>query len=315
MLELFNLHVRTAGVGENSMEALEGTLNHIRFQNDKNFLIGMFQDGKREHCALGVIHLPEAGQIYRLFGKWMDDSKWGRQFKFDRYEIIIPKDELGIFRYLVKTAKFVGPIVGKRIIDKYGDTALDVLTAEPERVASEISGITLTRAHEIQKALIDNKALESVMVELEATLGGTGIRRSVYDDLITRFGVDAVKVLKEQPYDVLCSCNGCGFLTADKVAIDRLSIDRQDIGRQKAAVLHALEANQQGGGHTWMKTDVLLTQAQALIGYVPQAGYVQLLRAAEIVDAQPEQLTAKATTAAAEAEIATIIKEFLSYGI
>lgn len=295
------------------MEAIEGTLNHIRYQNDKNFLIGMFQAGKTETCALGVIHRPEPGQLYRLFGKWNDDSKFGKQFKFDRYEIIIPKDELGIFRYLVKIAKFVGPIVGRRIIDQYGETALDVLTAEPERVASEISGITFARAAEIQKALIANKALESVMVELEATLGGMGLRRSVFDDLIAKYGPDAVKIIKEQPHAVLSGCSGCGFPTADKIAIERLQCDRQDIGRQKAAVLHVLEENQRNGGHTWMQIDVLLTQCQMLIGYVPQSGYIALIDAGEII--QTGSLVAKATTAQAEREIAEIIKGFLINGI
>lgn len=294
------------------MEALEGTLNHIRYQNDKNFLIGMFQDGKRETCALGVIHRPEAGQLYRLFGKWRDDSKWGQQFAFDRYEIIIPRDELGIFRYLVKIAKFVGPVVGKRIIDTYGETALDVLTNNPARVAAEISGITEPRAIEIQKALVANKALESVMVTLETTLGGMGLRRSVFDDLIARFGPDAVKCLQDAPYRILCDCSGCGFPTADKIALERLQVDRQSIDRQKAAVLHVLEENQRNGGHTWMQTDVLLTGCNALIGYVPQTGYLQLLEAGEIVVSPDKKMTAKAATAAAESEIAGIIKGFLT---
>ena len=293
------------------MEALTGTLNHIRYQNDKNFLIAMFQDGKKETCALGVIHRPEAGQLYRLFGKWKDDSKWGQQFAFDRYEIIIPRDELGIFRYLVKIAKFVGPIVGKRIIDIYGETALDVLTNDPQRVAAEINGITEPRALEIQKALIDNKALESVMVTLETTLGGMGLRRSVFDDLIARFGPDAVKCLQDAPYRILCGCSGCGFPTADKIALERLQVDRQSVERQKAAVLHVLEENQRNGGHTWMQTDVLLTACNALIGFVPQSGYLQLLEAAEIVSAG-SRMTAKAATAQAEKEIAEIIKGFLT---
>jgi len=140
-----------------------------------------------------------------------------------------------------------------------------------------------------------------------------GLRRSVFDDLIARFGPDAVKCLQDASYRILCDCSGCGFPTADKIALERLQVDRQSIDRQKAAVLHVLEENQRNGGHTWMQTDVLLTACHALIGFVPQLGYMQLLEAGEIVVSPDKKMTAKAATAQAEQEIATIIKDFLNH--
>jgi len=41
--------------------------------------------------------------------QWVDDPRFGRQFKFTRYVAEIPQSTDGIYRYLVKVAKWVGP--------------------------------------------------------------------------------------------------------------------------------------------------------------------------------------------------------------
>jgi len=66
------------------MDLIEATLNHIRFQNDRGFLIGMFQSEKNEFAGLGNILRPEIGMSYKLMGKWSIDPSGGSNSKSKR---------------------------------------------------------------------------------------------------------------------------------------------------------------------------------------------------------------------------------------
>jgi len=238
-------------------DSIEAILSHIRFSNEKGFLIGCFQKNGKEIVGLGNILRPEVGQEYRLFGKQIRDPKWGSQYKFSTYESIVPKSNGGIYRYLVRTAKFVGPKIGTEIIEKYGTNALEVLKNEPNRIATEIKGITLERAEVIQKALVENEQTEAAIVEVEGIVGGLGLRGNLAVELVSKHGYDAIQLLKDDPYAVLTSIRGLGFLAADKVALTRLQYTSGDDRRRMAGVRHILKQNRVDG-NIWMReADVL----------------------------------------------------------
>ncbi len=110
------------------MDTLTGTLADIRFSKN-GFLIGNLESGE---TVLGNMSEPVLGQEYSLSGDWVDDPRWGRQFKFQRYAAETPKDAEGIYLYLVRVCRWVGPHVGRQIVKQFGNTALDVLKTHPE---------------------------------------------------------------------------------------------------------------------------------------------------------------------------------------
>jgi len=241
-------------------DSIEATLNHIRFQNDDGFLIGRFQvhgNDRKEIIGLGNILQPEIGMKYRLFGRIINDPKWGKQYKFQTYEAIVPKSTSGIYRYLVRVAKFVGPKIGMAITEQYGEDTLDVLKADPERVATEIRGITIERAKNIQAALIKNEQTEAAIVEVERIVGGLGLRKNLATELVAKHGYDAIKLLKDNPYNTLTKIRGIGFLAADKVALQRLKYQRGDNRRRMAGVKYILEQNRLNG-NIWMRESKLI---------------------------------------------------------
>ena len=103
------------------MDTITGTLADIRFSKN-GFLIGQLDSGE---TVKGNMLEPIIGQEYRLAGDWVNDPRWGRQFTFSRYATETPRDAEGVYRYLVRVAKWVGPIVGRRIVQAFGDDALD----------------------------------------------------------------------------------------------------------------------------------------------------------------------------------------------
>ena len=248
------------------MDTITGTLADIRFSKN-GFLIGLLEDGE---SVLGNMSEPIIGQAYRLAGDWVDDPRWGRQFKFDRYAAEAPQDAEGVYRYLVRVAKWVGPIVGRRIIKAFGDDTLAILKEDPQRAADEIKGLTLDRAQEISKNLLANQDRESAAVELESMLGGQHLPKHTITTLIETYHSEAPARVRQAPYASLMDIRGIGFTLADRVAVSpAVGYARDGEERRMAATLHVLEEAASGAGHTWLPGEKLIKDVQELIGFPP----------------------------------------------
>lgn len=251
-------------------ESVIGILKQIRFQSDQGFLIGIFSghgQKKKIHgtfSALGSMINPEIGLAYKLFGQWEANGQWGSQFKFTNYEVLQPSDTKGIYQYLVRVCKWVGPTVAGRIVDKYGTDTLTVLKTAPEKVASEINGITKERATEIQTSLKKNEYIEKAMVELEKIFAPiAGLRKSMAAEVIQTWKSDSIDRLKANPY-ILTQINGVGFPTADKVA-QAMGFDPESIFRESAAASHIISESMQAGS-VWIDKNDLAARVKTLIG-------------------------------------------------
>ena len=248
------------------MDTITGTLSDIRFSRN-GFLIGLLEDGE---SVLGNMSEPVIGQTYRLAGDWVDDPKWGKQFKFQRYAAETPQDQEGVYRYLVRVAKWVGPAVGRQIIKTFGDDALDVLKTDPHQAADLIKGLTLTRAEEISRNLLANEDREAAAVELETMLGGLHLPKHCITTLIETHHSDAPARVRQAPYTSLMDIRGIGFTLADRVAVSpAVGYDRDGEERRMAATLYVLEEAAAGAGHTWLPGEKLIKEVQELIGFPP----------------------------------------------
>ena len=248
------------------MDTITGTLTDIRFSKN-GFLIGLLSSGE---AVKGNMNEPVIGQEYRLAGDWEDDPKWGRQFKFQRYATETPQDAEGIYRYLVRVAKWVGPIVGRAIVKTFGDDALTILKQDPQRAADEIKGLTLKRAEEISRDLIKNQDREAAAVELESMLGGLHLPKHTITTLIETHHSEAPSRVRQFPYSTLMDVRGIGFTLADRVAVSpAVGYDRDGMERRMAASLHVLQEAAEGAGHTWLPGEKLIKEVQELIGFPP----------------------------------------------
>jgi len=264
------------------MDNIDAILNHIRFQNDRGFIIGTFQAEKDEFAGLGNILRPEIGMEYKLFGKWVKDPKWGRQFKIKTHEAIIPKSTDGIYRYIVRIVRWVGPKIGRAMIEQYGTETLDILRQAPDRVATDIKGITIARAREIQSHIIQNQEIEGALVELEKLIGGAGLRQSLPMDLVQKWGGDAVSMLKENPYRLI-QMKQVGFPSADRLAVDRFKVEPRSVFRQQAAVIHAIREKTHGEGHVWVGVNELVGDVRGMIRCDPGDGLKRAIEKGAVV--------------------------------
>lgn len=283
-------------MNENLTEKTEvrGLLDKIIYQNDNGFLIASFLSDGGAITALGTLINPQVDLDYQLTGEWSETSTHGKQFKFSGHRTMLPQDPNGIFKYIVRICKYVGVEVGNDLVNRYKGETLNVLRLDPDRVSKETKGLTLARAEEIRKSLIDNQKNEQVQVDLEALLDVPGMRKALVKELIDEYRDNAPAKIKENPY-ILTDFHRVGFLMADKVAVLKVGIARDHVKRKMAATLHCIKENMQEG-NVWILKAELITKITDLIQVSePDAGIKELLKKGKIVKKRGAYATTKAS--------------------
>lgn len=261
----------------------------------------------------GSIVNPREGLTVTLTnGTWKKHTYLGKtsqQFNFEFGKVEAPTDVAGIYRYLVKHAKFVGPGIGQRLVDKYGEKTLDELRNNPARVAFEIKGLTRERAVTISEELKQNEENEQAMVELEGLLGDiAGLPKSLIPAMIREYGPAAADAIRENPYR-LTMFAGVGFTLADRVAIEKLEIAKDSMYRKQAAVRHVLSEIMQSG-HVWAQRVQVIEDCLGLIGFNVEDAVTKMIEALALSERGEHVTTISA--AVNERWIASVVRALLS---
>ena len=195
-----------APVDKSAQEQLQGALATIRY-HQANFLIGILDDGT---TVKGNMLSPQVGLEYAFQGRWERHPRWGDQFSFTDYRSFYPTDLDAVRSYLMENCKWIGPEISKRLVTAYGEQTLAVCKEEPERVTSDIAGITLRRAQEIAAMLRNNEADENLQLALKNLLGGTRVSRRAVSQILKKWGQDAPAHIRENPYALIEAIDGIG---------------------------------------------------------------------------------------------------------
>lgn len=225
---------------------INGRLERIFFgPTDDHFVIGRFAGPNGAFSAKGTVLEAQVGLEYELTGEWVQDPKFGRQFSVETSSTVEPKDHDALASYLQDHAKWVGPVIAEKIIELFGDDALDVCKNDPAQLV-QINGITEERAAELSDALRSRKDLEKVDLGLRQLLGGI-VSKTALKRIRSRWGIKAVEHVTEKPYDMVYYIEGVGFPTADKVARQKLQIAHDDPYRIEAGIFHVLQEASRSG--------------------------------------------------------------------
>ena len=135
---------------------LEGEVISIIYKNDVNsYTIAEFETEDDMLTIVGYLPFISIGDSLKIIGKFVEHKSYGRQFKIDTFEKLMPKTLGALERYLANgNIKGVGEKLAKRIINKFGDDTISVLRDTPLRLA-EIRGISESRAKEISESFIE----------------------------------------------------------------------------------------------------------------------------------------------------------------
>jgi exodeoxyribonuclease V alpha subunit len=263
-------------------DRLQGSVERITYYNDENgYSVLRLDIEGRSDLVTVVGNLPEVqpGESLRLEGRWTVHPQYGRQFKAEWCEQVLPASVEGIKAYLGSgMIKGVGPVTAQRIVQRFGVDTLQVLDEEPGRLR-EALGVGPKRAASIARAWEEQKHIREVMMFLQRHGVSTNLAVKVYKT----YGDDALQVVQQDPYRLARDIWGVGFKTADKVARD-LGLPQDAPSRVQAGVSYAL-SQLADDGHVYAPQEELVAKAATLLEVDPEliGDAIKALHAEEVV--------------------------------
>lgn len=215
---------------------LKGEIKEIIFQNEINsYTIAVMETEFEELTVVGYLPFITIGDSLKLEGKYVEHPEYGRQFKIETFEKIMPETLDSLERYLGNgTIKGVGPATAKRIVDYFGDETLYVLKFEPEKLGN-VKGITRNKGLEIAAQFNENWELWQIVGFLEKFGIGVQNSKNVYKAL----GVNAIEEIEANPYVLIDVANNVDFKLIDKMALE-MGVALNNEKRIRSGIKYAL---------------------------------------------------------------------------
>jgi len=250
---------------------LSGSVERVTFHNPENgfAIVRLRPDAPArrrdaDEEALVVVGVfaeaPDVGSMWKLTGTWVDDPKWGRQFKIATAHPFTPTTLDGLERYIGSgVVKGLGPKTAKRIVEHFGDELIPVLESEPQRLA-EVRGLSRIIAQELRSFWSDKKRNR----EAALFLSGLGLTPRMIARIIEKYGAGAEDAIRRNPYRLAQDIERIGFRRADAIARTlKMPLDAPE--RIEAGVLHLL-SQAADDGHCYYPFEALCTKAAELLG-------------------------------------------------
>ena len=243
-------------------ELLGGLIERVTFHNESNgfCVLRIKARGHRDLVTLvGHAAAVTAGEWITASGIWITDRDHGLQFKAAFLKVSAPTSREGIEKYLGSgMIRGIGPVYAKKLVNAFGEQVFTVIEDTPERLA-EVDGIGPIRRERMVTAWADQKVIREIMLFLHTH--GVGTARAVR--IFKTYGMDAVRVMTENPYRLARDIYGIGFKTADAIAM-KMGIAQNALIRVQAGISYALmEARDEG--HCGLPREALIPLAEKLL--------------------------------------------------
>lgn len=240
---------------------LTGEVKDIIYKNESNgYMIASFYMSNEDTTIVGYLPFVNKGDNLKVQGRFVVHPDYGEQFKVETFEKIMPETLDALERYLANgVIKGIGPATAKKIIKKFGESTIEVMKIEPEKL-SQIKGITKEKAREISESFIENWELWQIVGFLEKF----GISSASSQTIYKKLGNDTINKVQEDPYILEELGVKVDFSTIDKMALE-IGIERSSLRRVGSGIRHALNLATYNG-HSCVLEANLITFVTGLLG-------------------------------------------------
>ena len=240
---------------------IEGPIEEIIFRNEQNGYTVFVLDFKTTPVVcVGKLINANIGENLSLTGEYVNNSKYGYQFSFESYEVILPSTLAGIERYLCSgLIKGVGPVTAKNIVNHFKEQTFDIIEMSPASLA-EVKNISMKKAIEIGEKFKELKKLQNSVMFLQKYNITTNMALKIYDV----YGSRTIDIVKNNPYKLVEDIDGIGFTTADRIA-KSIGIPSDSAYRIRAGILHTLNTSIEKSGNTYLPKAMLLKVSSTLL--------------------------------------------------
>lgn len=221
------------------MEQVKGYVVATLFHNVNNHysIIKIRIDQKKDEklTIVGYFDIPEKNELIMYHGEYVDHERFGRQFKAEFIEKVLPNSNEAVIRFLSSSLfPKVGAKTAEKVVEALGENCLNLIK-EDETVLESVD-IKDELKQTILNVLKNNNRIE----EQIKLFVGYGLNMKEIIKLDAFYGKEMTNVLLSDPYQMVVDIDGIGFKTADRIA-KNMNIDEDDPRRLRAAVLYCLD--------------------------------------------------------------------------
>ena len=215
---------------------IKGEVADIIYQNDVNsYTIAVFETEDEETTIVGYLPFVKSGDTLKLEGKFVEHKDYGRQFKVETFEKLMPETLGALEKYLANgSIKGIGEATAKKIIKTFGEDTINVFKFEPEKLA-QIKGISKNRALEMSESFLENWEVWQIVGFLERFGIGAENAKKIYDLL----GINAIEQIESNPYILIDMARGVDFKQIDQMAL-KLGINYDNQKRVESGIKYGL---------------------------------------------------------------------------
>ena len=194
-----------------------GQIQAIIYKNEINsYTIAEFETEEEETTVVGYLPFINAGDTLKLIGKFVEHKDYGRQFKIDTFEKMMPQTLDALERYLANgNIKGIGEATAKKIVKTFGEETIHVFKYEPIRLA-RIKGISEKKAIEMGEEFVQNWEVWQIVGFLERFGIGAEHAKKVFD----LYGTNAIEEIEANPYLLIDLARGVDFKQIDQMALN-----------------------------------------------------------------------------------------------
>lgn len=239
---------------------LKGEIVDVIYKNEINsYTIANLETETEVFTVVGYLPFINVGDNLKLEGKFVTHQEYGRQFKIDTFEKIMPETLDALERYLANgSVKGIGPATAHKIIKEFGEETISIFKFEPEKL-SKIKGISNAKAIEIAESFNENFELWQLVGFLDKFKIPVSAAQGIYKKL----GKNTIQKIEENPYILVDMVRGVDFKQIDKMALD-LGMDYTNQERISNGIKYSLEIVTTNG-HTCVQKENLIQFVKELL--------------------------------------------------
>ncbi|MCY4072863.1 MAG: ATP-dependent RecD-like DNA helicase [Chloroflexi bacterium] len=250
-------------------EQIQGAIERVTYFNEENgYSVIKISPDKRYPRAqardgtvtvVGIMPALQEGESAQFSGAWVNDDRYGFQFRAEQTIPIAPHTAKGVISYLSSgIVKGIGPRTAEKIVRHFGEKTVEILDTDPRRI-HEVPALKTKLADNLIDAWAKNRITRNLLIYLQ----GLGISARISRRIINEYGAQTQKIIEHNPYQLAEDVFTIGFRKADQIARN-LGVEVDAKYRLRAGLHHTLNELSREG-HTYAPQDELIETASELL--------------------------------------------------
>lgn len=252
------------------MSKLIGKIKSVIYHNEANgYLVALFRvsqigdDSLKEHLKKSITITGNFLEVkletlMELDGEFISHERFGKQFKVNSYDLVMPKENDDIIEFLSSSfVKGCGKKTAEKIVEVYGEESIEIIK-ENKFALDKIEGMSDSKRDKIYESLINYSKSSDVILKLKNlgfSIEEAGRIYSKYRDNIVDILENNIYLLNEI----------VEFKRLDNIFLNNFE-DKYDKRRIKACILESMKAISLNTGDIYYEKEDVFSVLNKLFG-------------------------------------------------